>query len=99
MDHIRTSDVERHTLTIRMQSRRFTRLTNGFSKNILHHAASFALFIMYYNFCRLHQTLRITPAMAAGGSDHVWDIEEVVSLLEAQQVPKKRGPYKKKVAS
>ena len=79
LDHISTSYVERHNLTIRMQSRRFTRLTNGFSKNILHHAASFALFIMYYNFCRVHQTLRVTPAMDAGVADHVWTIEEVVS--------------------
>ena len=99
LDHISTSYVERHNLTIRMQSRRFTRLTNGFSKSILHHAASFALFIMYYNFCRVHQTLRITPSMAAGVSDHVWDIEEVDSLREKREIPKKRDPYKKKVAS
>ena len=98
LDHISTSYVERHNLTIRMQSRRFTRLTNGFSKSILHHAASFALFIMYYNFCRVHQTLRVTPAMEAGVSDHAWTIEEVVSLLEATEVPQKRGPYKKRAS-
>jgi IS1 family transposase len=80
--YISTSYIERQNLTIRMQMRRFTRLTNGFSKKIdnLHYAV--ALHFMYYNFCRIHQTLRITPAMAAGISDHLWEIEDIVNLLE-----------------
>ena len=78
---ISTSYVERHNLTIRMSIRRFTRLTNAFSKKLENHAASVALFIMYYNFCRIHQTLRVTPAMAAGVTDHVWEIGEIVDLL------------------
>ena len=80
--HISTSYVERHNLTIRMSNRRFTRLTNAFSKKVENHAASVALFIMYYNFARIHQTLRVTPAMAAGVTDHVWEIGEIVGLLE-----------------
>jgi len=65
--------------------RRFTRLTNGFSKRIEHHVAAIALHFMYYNFVRVHQTLRITPAMAAGVSDRVWKIEDIVSLLDAKK--------------
>ncbi|MCH8267851.1 MAG: hypothetical protein IH846_10065 [Acidobacteria bacterium] len=93
--HISTSFVERQNLTMRMSMRRFTRLTNAFSKKIENHAAAVALFYMYYNFARIHQTLRITPAMAAGVSDHVWEIEEIVGLLPE---PKSgaRGPYKKR---
>jgi|SRR5208283_2865015 len=79
--HISTSYIERHNLTIRMSNRRFTRLTNAFSKKLENHAASVAVFVMYYNFCRIHQTLRVTPAMAAGVADHVWSLEELVSLL------------------
>jgi IS1 family transposase len=80
--HVSTSFVERQNLTMRMSMRRFTRLTNGFSKKIdnLRHAV--ALHFMYYNFCRVHQTLRVTPAMEAGIADHVWTIEELVSLLD-----------------
>ena len=62
--------------------RRFTRLTNAFSKKIEHHVAAIALHYMYYNYCRIHQTLRVTPAMEAGISNHVWSIEEVISLLD-----------------
>lgn len=65
--------------------RRFTRLTNAFSKKIQNHAAAVALHFMYYNFARVHQTLRVTPAMAAGVSNHVWEIEEIVGLLERQE--------------
>jgi hypothetical protein len=90
--------VERQNLTMRMGMRRFTRLTNGFSKKLQNHAAAIALHFMYYNFARVHQTLRVTPAMAAGISDHVWEIEEIVSLLDANAVPMKRGPYKKRTA-
>jgi IS1 family transposase len=85
MGHVSTSYVERANLSIRMQVRRFTRLTNAFSKKLANHAAAFALYMMFYNFARVHQTLRVTPAMAAGVSDHVWDIEEIVGLLEAQE--------------
>ena len=81
-----------------MKMRRYTRLTNGFSKKLMNHIAAFSLFIMYYNFGRVHQTLRVTPAMEAGISDHVWTIEEMIGLLEETEAkrPRKRGPYKKK---
>ena len=79
--HISTSYVERQNLTMRMSMRRFTRLTNAFSKKVENHAAAVALYFMYYNFARIHQTLRITPAMEAGIADHVWSIEEIVGLL------------------
>lgn len=81
--HVSTSFVERQNLSMRMGMRRFTRLTNAFSKKIENHAHSVALYFMHYNFCRIHQTLRVTPAMEAGITDHVWSIEEVVSLLDA----------------
>ncbi len=80
--HIATSYVERQNLTMRMSMRRFTRLTNGFSKKVENHAAAVALYFMFYNFARVHQTLRVTPAMEAGVSDHVWTIEEIVGLLD-----------------
>ena len=80
-DHISTSYAERVNLTMRMSMRRFTRLTNGFSKKVENLEAAFALFAMHYNFCRIHKTLRVTPAMAAGLSDHPWDLEELVGLL------------------
>lgn len=79
--HISTSFVERQNLTMRMSMRRFTRLTNGFSKKLENHEAAIALFYTYYNFCRVHKTLRVTPAMEAGIANHVWTIEEVVALL------------------
>ena len=66
---------------MRMQMRRFTRLTNAFSKKIENHIASIAIHYMHYNFCRIHQTLRVTPAMAAGVTDRLWSIQDVVSLL------------------
>ena len=83
--YVSTSHVERQNLTMRMQMRRFTRLTNAFSKKLENHIAAIALHYMHYNFCRIHQTLRVTPAMAAGIADHVWSIEEVVELLEAEE--------------
>ena len=95
--YVSTSFVERQNLTMRMSMRRFTRLTNGFSKKAENHAAAVALFYMYYNFGRIHQTLRITPAMAAGVSDHVWDIEEIVALMPEKKAGL-RGPYKKKIS-
>jgi len=79
--HISTSYVERQNLTMRMGMRRFTRLTNAFSKKIENHFYAVALHFMYYNFCRIHQTLRVTPAMQAGLSDHVWEIEELIALV------------------
>jgi IS1 family transposase len=79
--HINTSYIERQNLTMRMQMRRFTRLTNAFSKKIENHIASIAIHYMHYNFCRIHQTLRITPAMAAGISGHVWELSELLSVL------------------
>jgi IS1 family transposase len=91
--HVSTSYVERQNLSMRMSIRRFTRLTNAFSKKIEHHAAAVALWFAYYNFCRVHQTLRVTPAMEAGISGHVWSIEELVALLPEPK-PTKRGPYK-----
>jgi len=93
--HISTSYVERQNLTMRMRMRRFTRLTNGFSKKIENHAYALALFYMHYNFCRVHQTLRVTPAMEAGIADHVWSLEEVAALIPEPTIGP-RGPYKKK---
>lgn len=78
---ISTSYVERQNLTMRMSMRRFTRLTNGFSKKIENLEAAVALHFMHYNFCRIHKTLRVTPAMEAGLTDHVWSIEEIVAFL------------------
>jgi IS1 family transposase len=82
--HISTSYVERQNLTMRMQMRRFTRLTNAFSKKITNHSNAIALHFMHYNFCRIHQTLRVTPAMEAGITDHVWTIVEMLSLLPSE---------------
>jgi IS1 family transposase len=81
--HISTSYVARQNLTMRMSMRRFTRLTNAFSKKLENHAAMVALYFMFYNFGRVHQTLRVTPAMEAGIADHVWSIDEIVNLLES----------------
>jgi hypothetical protein len=79
-EHVSTSFVERQNLTMRMSMRRFTRLTNAFSKKVENHAAAVALHFIHYNFARIHKTLRITPAMAAGLSDHVWSYEEIAAL-------------------
>ena len=79
--HISTSYVERQNLTMRMHLRRFTRLTNAFSKKAENHAYAVAIHFMWYNFAKIHQTLRITPAMAAGVTDHVWDAEDIVALI------------------
>jgi IS1 family transposase len=79
--YISTSCVERQNLTMRMSMRRFTRLTNGFSKKVENHQHMLALYFMYYHFVRIHQSLRVTPAMAAGISGHVWDLSEIVNLL------------------
>ncbi len=79
--HISTSYIERQNLTMRMHMRRFTRLTNGFSKKVEMHGHAIALHFMFYNFCKIHQTLRVTPAMEAGVANHVWSLEELVGLL------------------
>jgi IS1 family transposase len=78
--HISTSYIERQNLTMRMSMRRFTRLTNGFSKKVENHIAAVALYTMFYNFGRIHKTLRVTPAMEAGKADHVWSLEEIAGL-------------------
>ena len=86
MKHVSTSYVERQNLTMRMSMRRFTRLTNAFSKKLENHMCALALYFMHYNFARAHKTLANpyprTPAMAAGLTDHVWDIREIVALLD-----------------
>jgi hypothetical protein len=80
-----------------MGMRRFTRLTNGFSKKIENHEYALAIYFMHYNFVRIHSSLRVSPAMAAGVSDKLWSLDDVVALIEArEQPPKKRGPYKKR---
>lgn len=95
--HVSTSFVERQNLTMRMHMRRFTRLTNAFSKKVENHAHSIALHFMYYNYCRVHKTLRVTPAMEAGLSDHVWSMEELAAIVPMPEA-QKRGPYKKRAA-
>jgi IS1 family transposase len=89
--HITTSYIERANLTMRMGMRRFTRLTNGFNKKIENHVASVALHMLHYNFVRIHQTLRMTPAMAAGVSNRVWEIADIVTLLEADEQEMERA--------
>jgi IS1 family transposase len=79
--HISTSNVERSNLSMRMGMRRFTRLTNGFSKKVENHGHMVALYFMHFNFCRVHKTLRVTPAMEAGLTNHVWEIEELLNLI------------------
>lgn len=101
-DHISTSYVERQNLTMRMSMRRFTRLTNGFSKKIENLTAAVSIHFMHYNFCRPHAALNgQTPAMAAGIADRVWTVNDLIALLEDAEnaVPMKRGPYKKRQAA
>lgn len=89
-DHISTSYVERQNLTMRMNMRRFTRLTNGFSKKIENHACAVALHAMFYNFIRVHQTLKTTPAKAAGVTTRVWRMDDVVDMIEAWEARQAR---------
>jgi IS1 family transposase len=95
MEKVSTSYVERQNLTMRMSMRRFTRLTNGFSKKVENLEHAVALHFMHYNFARTHKTLRVTPAMAAGVSDRAWSIDEICGLVP-EPVAGKRGPYKKR---
>ncbi len=81
--HVRTSYAERNNLNIRMHSRRMTRLTNAFSKKMENHAHAMALHFLYYNFVRIHKTLKVTPAMAAGVTDRLWEVADMVNVLEA----------------
>jgi IS1 family transposase len=93
--HVSTSYVERANLTMRMSMRRFTRLTNAFSKKLTNHAHMVALYALWYNFVRQHKTLRMSPAMAAGIENRLWSMNEVAALVEARDAaPKKRGTYK-----
>ena len=97
--HVSTSHVERMNLSIRMQNRRFTRLTNAFSKKLDNHIHALALYFAFYNFCRIHKTLRVTPAMAAGITDRLWSLDDIVAKIdEMAPAPKPRGPYKKRAA-
>lgn len=98
IDHVSTSYVERNNLTMRMGMRRFTRLTNGFSKKIENLAHAVALHFMHYNFVRIHKTLKTTPAMAAGVSNTLWSMNDVVALIDAKNATKdrSRGKYKTK---
>ena len=100
MNHVSTSYVERSNLTIRMHMRRFTRLTNGFSKKVENHAYAVALHMIYYNFVKLHSKLRTSPAMAAGVSSKLWEIGDIVALIEAEEAKadRSRGPYKTKIS-
>ena len=97
-NHMSTSFVERQNLTMRMSMRRFTRLTNAFSKKIENHMLAISLHYMYYNFGRIHQSLRVTPAMEAGITGHVWSLEEIAGLVRDEE-PKKRAPYKKRISN
>lgn len=96
IEHVSTSYVERQNLTMRMHMRRFTRLTNAFSKKFENHAHMVALYTVFYNFCKIHKSLRVTPAIEAGISDTVRDFEWIVGLIDARAPkPRPRGPYKK----
>lgn len=96
---VSTSHVERANLTMRTFMRRFTRLTLGFSKKIQHHAHMVALYAVWYNFIKMHKTLKMTPAMAAGVSDKLYEMADLVALMDAAApTPAKRGPYNKRAA-
>ena len=98
MAHVSTSHVERQNLTMRMSMRRFTRLTNGFSKKVENLEHMVALHFMHYNFARIHKSPKVTPAMAAGVSDKLWEISDIAALV-SKPVAKKRGSYKKKISN
>ncbi|MBL8515185.1 MAG: DDE-type integrase/transposase/recombinase, partial [Betaproteobacteria bacterium] len=97
--HISTSIVERQNLTMRMSMRRFTRLTNGFSKKMENHIHALALYFAVYNFVRIHKALKTTPALQAGITDHLWSMADIANLIEQNEKPAKRGPYKKRISN
>ena len=97
-DHISTSHVERANLSMRMGMRRFTRLTNAFSKKIDNHLNALALYFFHYNFCRIHKSLRVSPAQQAGITDELLSMENLCAIMDAANPAKKRGPYKKAAA-
>jgi IS1 family transposase len=94
--HISTSHVERSNLSMRMHMRRFTRLTNAFSKRFMSHVHMVALYALFYNFIRMHKAVRMSPAMAAGVADRMYEFEDIIAPIDAKQAPQKREPYKKK---
>ncbi|MBL4830028.1 MAG: IS1 family transposase [Aliivibrio sp.] len=100
IEDVNTSFVERQNLTMRMSMRRFTRLTNGFSKKIDNHVNMLSLYFVHYNFCRIHKSLKMSPAMAASVSDALYDMEWIVGLID-ERAPKlgRRGPYKKDISN
>ncbi len=87
IDHVSTSHVERMNLSIRMQNRRFTRLTNAFSKKLDNHIHALALYFAFYNFCRIHKSLRVTPAMAANITDRLWSLEDIIAKIDKMAPP------------
>ncbi|MFC4292334.1 IS1 family transposase [Sphingorhabdus arenilitoris] len=98
--HVSTSYVERQNLTMRMSMRRFTRLTNGFSKKLENHIHALALYFVFYNFTRIHKSLKMSPAMAAGITDTLWSLDDIIAKIdEMAPAPKKRGPYKKRISN
>ncbi len=100
MKHVSTSYVERSNLSIRMQNRRFTRLTNAFSKKFQSHVHALGLYFAFYNFIRIHKSLRVTPAMAAGITDKLWTLEDIVALMDARAPkPGPRKAYNKRKAT
>jgi len=100
INKVSTSYVERQNLTMRMSMRRFTRLTNGFSKKLENHIHALALYFVFYNFTRIHKTLKVSPAMAAGITDTLWSLDDVIAKIdEMAPAPKKRGPYKKRISN
>jgi hypothetical protein len=96
--HVSTSYAERQNLTMRMQMRRFTRLTNAFSKKVENHMHMVAIYTVWYNWVRIHKSLRVTPAMAASLTDRLRGWEEIVASMDAAEQPKKRAPYRKRAA-
>ena len=95
--HISTSYTERQNLTMRMSMRRFTRLTNAFSKRVENHCHALALYFVWYNFCRQHGAHKLSPAMASGVTDTLWDMKDIVALIDdAAPKPGLRGSYKKR---
>lgn len=99
MEKVSTSHVERQNLTMRMSMRRFTRLSNAFSKKLDNHAHALALYFVFYNVCRIHKSLKISPAMAAEVTKTLWSLEDIVTKIDTMAgPPKARGPYKKLVA-